>query len=450
MKKPEPAPKIHEILKEIEDVKAIFEKTNHPDIERIINKANHEYLYWDKFKQIHTTTALTPEQTWAYLRFTRDAKLIRIPLKDIIGKNFGYWIPNSFLRGLHYLDQNASGAILVDDSEVHAGEKDKFIINSLMEEAIASSQLEGAATTRKVAKAMLRSGRKPLDNSERMIVNNYLTMQMVKKRIKEPLTPQLIKDIHKSITRGTLDKGDSVDRFRNDSENEKVKVYWDDGTILHTPPPARELENRINLMCEYTNAEDKQFTHPAIKAIILHFWLAYDHPFTDGNGRSARALFYWYMLKRGYWLTEYLSISRLIKNAPAQYAKAYLYSEIDSQDLTYFIGYHLKLIEEAMEDVRLYVKRKISEAQEARKLLTVDADLNFRQSQLLHRAITHPTESYTIEQYKNMFGTTYETARSDLSPLEEAGFFKKIKRGKQFLYFPVDNLHKVLKQKKKK
>lgn len=40
--------------------------------------------------------------------------------------------------------------------------------------------------------------------------------------------------------------------------------------------------------------------------------IAYMHPFVDGNGRTARALFYWYMLKSGYWLTEYLSISRVI------------------------------------------------------------------------------------------------------------------------------------------
>jgi hypothetical protein len=42
------------------------------------------------------------------------------------------------------------------------------------------------------------------------------------------------------------------------------------------------------------------FIHPVMRAITLHFWLAYDHPFCDGNGRTARALFYWSMLKQGY------------------------------------------------------------------------------------------------------------------------------------------------------
>ena len=58
------------------------------------------------------------------------------------------------------------------------------------------------------------------------------------------------------------------------------------------------------------------FIHPVMRAITLHFWLAYDHPFCDGNGRTARALFYWSMLKQGYWLFEFISISSVINQAP--------------------------------------------------------------------------------------------------------------------------------------
>ena len=46
-----------------------------------------------------------------------------------------------------------------------------------------------------------------------------------------------------------------------------------------------------------------------MRAILLHFWLAYDDPFLDGNGRTARILFFWLLRKHGYWLAEYLSIS---------------------------------------------------------------------------------------------------------------------------------------------
>ena len=47
---------------------------------------------------------------------------------------------------------------------------------------------------------------------------------------------------------------------------------------------------------------------------------------------------------RGYWLTEFLSISAVIQKAPAQYVRAYVFSEIDDNDVTYFLDYKLRVI----------------------------------------------------------------------------------------------------------
>ena len=66
-------------------------------------------------------------------------------------------------------------------SERQAGQR--FLVNSLMEEAIRSSQLEGATTSRRVAKEMLRTGREPRDRSERMIANNYRALQFMREEM---------------------------------------------------------------------------------------------------------------------------------------------------------------------------------------------------------------------------------------------------------------------------
>jgi Fic family protein len=73
--------------------------------------------------------------------------------------------------------------------------------------------------------------------------------------------------------------------------------------------------------------------------------LGYDHPFLDGNGRTARALFYWAAANNGYWLMEFISISQIIKQSPAQYGKSFLYSEYDENDVTYFIVHQLSVID---------------------------------------------------------------------------------------------------------
>ena len=89
----------------------------------------------------------------------------------------------------------------------------------------------------------------------------------------------------------TLENPDAVGRFRH--ADEPGKVADDEGTVYHEPPPADKLAARVQAMLDFANGNDQEdnFIHPGGRAIILHFWLAYDHPFADGNGRTARALF---------------------------------------------------------------------------------------------------------------------------------------------------------------
>ena len=210
-----------------------------------------------------------------------------------------------------------------------------------MEEAIASSQLEGAATSRQVAQQMLCSRRKPRNRNERMIVNSYLTMKAVRSLTKEPLTPDLILRLHSMITSGTLDDSGNEGRFR---DNDGIRVIDSSGIVLFTPPSHSKIPCVIGEICRFANEEQDAFMHPVVKGIVLHYLLAYLHPFNEGNGRCARTLFYWFVLKHQYWLFEFLAISRVIKDTSGQYKKAYLYTESDGNDLTYFIRYNLGVI----------------------------------------------------------------------------------------------------------
>ena len=125
------------------------------------------------------------------------------------------------------------------------------------------------------------------------------------------------------------------------------------------PPLASELDERLDLMCQFANGKvPDHFIHPVIRSVILHFWLAYDHPFVDGNGRTARALFYWSMLRSGFWLFEFISISRILVKAPIKYARAFLYTETDSNDLTYFILHQVQVIKQAIAELHSYIARK--------------------------------------------------------------------------------------------
>ncbi|MBE0494647.1 MAG: Fic family protein [Thiomicrospira sp.] len=212
---------------------------------------------------------------------------------------------------------------------------------------------------------------------------------------------------------------------------------------LLMPPPVNSLAQRLQALCDFANKDDpKQFIHPVIKAMILHFMLGYDHPFVDGNGRTARALFYWYMAKKGYWLTEFVSISKVLKQAPAQYAKAYLHTETDDNDLTYFLIHQLETLQKAIDELFAYLARKnaeIAQTEQVLKNFKLRGQLNHRQMAILNQALKQE-KVFTIEAHRHKHGTSYQTARTDLLGLsDQYGLLEKRKQGKGFMFYVPDD-----------
>jgi Fic family protein len=442
IKKPEKAPSFGKLNNEEQN--QVISLTLSGEVKEIARKANIEYLYWDRFKYRPFPESIKPHIAWFALKLNRSASTKTVPLKWSEDRLFSYWLPDIALQALHLIDQNASGNILVDVPHVQKKEKEHYLMSSLIEEAIASSMIEGAATTRKKAKEMLKKRRKPRDKAEQMILNNYLTILKIKELINEPLTPQLLMHIQELITKDTLEEAAYEGRFRKEGDDQ-IEIVDGSGQVLHSPPPALELPELINQLCDFANSEkEEEFVHPVLKAIIMHFWLAFIHPFMDGNGRTARALFYWYLLKKDYWLFEYLSISRIILKAPAQYYRAFLYSEIDDGDMTYFIRFHLRAINLAIKELKNHLARKQKQAVATTRRLVSHPDLNYRQKGLLTHALSHPDAQYTPQSHMQSHGVVYETARSDLLGLVKKGFFDKFKSGKGFIFIPVEGLEEKI------
>lgn len=100
-----------------------------------------------------------------------------------------------------------------------------------MDEAIASSQIEGAATTRRVAKEMLRTGRPPQTRGERMILNNFRTVSRIGDLGDKPLTTSVLLELQASLTEGTLADPGEVGRLRTPIDDDDIIV----GDGLKTP-----------------------------------------------------------------------------------------------------------------------------------------------------------------------------------------------------------------------
>jgi Fic family protein len=354
-----------------------------PDILRVANDPlpGDKYRHWDRLRYLDPPDALTTEQWWLGIKLARGNQYRSTPLCDVRRAPFVYCLPDPVLARLHAIDYRMAGRAEAPDGGVTSANRDRYILNSLIDEAINSSQLEGASTTRQVAADMIREDKQPRDRDERMILNNFRAMQAIRAHRDQALSVEMILGLHRQLTEETLDNPEAIGRFQTAADERVVVTDNSTGEVGHDPPAAELLPERMEALVRFANGADEEeatFVHPLVRAIVLHFWLAHDHPFEDGNGRVARALFYWAMLRRDYWLFEFVSISHAIKEAPSRYARAFLETETDGRDLTYFLIHQLGATDRALKALDQYLARKAREVREVEQRLRCSWDLNHR------------------------------------------------------------------------
>lgn len=411
-----------------------------PEISPLMKKINSEYYYWDKVKYV-ATSGIDPAVLWQAVKLQRmmSAKSVTF------GKyNFHFTITEQMLALLHEFDMNIGGS-LGTKSLIPENDKSFYLVSSIMEEAIASSQMEGASTTRKVAKEMLRKKLKPRDKSQWMIANNYATIRYLSEHRQDEFSVEKLLEIHKYISSETLDNKNDEGNIRQ--TDDIVVMNGITGDIAHTPPPHEETRQLLEELCSFANNDaPDSFIHPIIKGIIIHFMLAFIHPFVDGNGRTARSLVYWYMMKKGYWLTEYLSISRIIYTNKSKYERAFLYTENDDNDLSYFIQFNLVTMKKAYEELKRYLQRKISERDSILMFKGVRG-INQRQAHILKVIAEKGNEILTVKEVATRFNITGHTARTDLQGLVRQGFMAEIPLDNKTMgYIKADDFEDKLKQ----
>ncbi|MBP9985711.1 MAG: Fic family protein [Prevotella sp.] len=401
--------------------KALLDKNkeSNKELQTLLDKINDGYEYWDTVKYKKLTSGITDIDLWTYVKASRLNLTIGVWQNPLLMLG----LTNRMQRLCHEFDMNFGGS-WGDSSVIPAESRQQYLVSSLMEEAIYSSQMEGAATTRKVAKDMLRKKMSPRDKSQQMIVNNYQTINYIAEHKTDSLTPELLLHVHQLMTSNTLDSPDDSGRFRkNDDIVVENGITHETG---HIPPTYTEIPSFVKSLCNFFNeTHSKVFIHPIIRGIIIHFMIAYVHPFADGNGRTARAMFYWYMLRQGYWLTEYMSISRVIAKSKKAYEKSFLYAEADMLDIGYFVNYNLGVLEKSFKQLQEYIKRKQLDKNSANKFFKL-GNINERQAQILKMYYEDPALILTVKDLQVKFLVTPTTAKNDLMLLLERKFIKEI------------------------
>ncbi|MBN1585447.1 Fic family protein [Candidatus Uhrbacteria bacterium] len=418
-----------------------FTESEETIMKEIDSTMSPQYGHWDKIKYRQPPNGFNREEFWFLIKMIRQIRSSQTFVKDVSGKFYRWVELDRFNRFMHQFDMSAGGDIFVNNDHLATlkKHKDRYISRGQIEEAIASSQLEGAHTTRLVAKKMILEKRPAKTKDERMILNNYGLMERIGSELLEvKLDRKLLLEMQTMLTEGTDTEPDHVGRFRKPEDDLAVA---NNRHIGHVLPDTEWVNLEMDRLLAIANdeADEVRFLNPVIKAVFLHFWIGYLHPFPDGNGRIARAIFYWYLMKHGYWAIAYLPLSAKIKQSPKQYSMAYIYAEQDDLDLTYFIDYNLSKLQLAIGDFQEYISRKTQEESKLRLALGSNEEINDRQKEVLSYLARNPQEKMTIGQHQARTAVTRATARKDLYSLCDQGYLSVVKQKGHFVNFiPTD------------
>ena len=405
-----------------------------------------EYRPWGYYCRAEPVPeGLTREAWWCAVHSARatTARPTPFTMKDATPLTFN--LPDVLLSLNEDITAQARGQVELPGEVATEAARDRYLINSLYEEAITSSQMEGASTSRRDAKKMLREGRRPQTRSERMIRNNFLALEFVRGRLTDKLTPEFVCEVHRIVTEGTLDDPGDAGRLQREGEG-RVRIYGTENEeqLLHVPPSASELPERLERLCSFVNGDGEyatQYVPPLVRALIVHFMMGYDHYFVDGNGRTARVIARWVMLREGFFLMDFVPVSRLLHRAPAQYARSFLEVEQDEGDLTYFLIWHARIILRGIRELHDYLAKKSKELDQVKHRLRATTLTN-RQIGVIEEALRDPMMTVTAAAHANKYRVTPQTAHADLRGLEDEGYLRRVRRGRSFEWYPVPDLQR--------
>jgi Fic family protein len=369
---------------------------------------------------------------WQEVVKFRKQKSEILPFNDQTGQNFRYLLTPVLQKEIYEIDSSGKDSLYrVVKKEI----ENELIKDSLIEEALYSSVIEGAFSTMKRLRELVEKERKPVDINDQMVLNNYYAMQFILQEKHKELSVDFILKLHKIVTEKTLFEDEAhAGRFRDDTVYVKDKRR---DIVIYTPPSAGQIEPAMKQLIEWVNEKnDAHFIHPLIKASFIHFYFVYIHPFFDGNGRTARALFYYFMIKNGYEFFKYFSISVVVQKTKIQYYKAIKDTEDCNADITYFLLYMAKTI---LESIHLVTERIAQHYQRDFVFIRLKERgvlLSVRQEKFLKRFLVSDKRAITIKAYKDWFKVVYETARRDLEDLTAKGILLKSKHRRQFMYSP--------------
>lgn len=194
-----------------------------------------------------------------------------------------------------------------------------------------------------------------ISSSLREVINyrevmEYIAMIYAKNEKHREIREEVLLNVHKYITQGLV-SSDQSGRFRQ--VNVKV-INSKTGEVGLFPPHFMQIKQLVGELLSWLNDSRNQDISIIIKAGILHYRLTAIHPFTEGNGRTARAMATLYLFFYGYDIRKFFCLDEYYAKDAVSY-----YSFLNKTDKTGDITEWLEYFSEGLMCELDLVKNKI-------------------------------------------------------------------------------------------
>ena len=299
---------------------------------------------------------------------------------------------------------------------------------AMEEEIVSTFRIEQVDTSRESVRRIL-SGQVPKNDEEHCIYGMKLGLEFIAD-VSHTITEENLFRLYQMTIGDFLPEEDRLlpgNLYRHDS------VYIVGNKVEHTGLPWQKLPAYMAELVAFA-AEAAQ--NDLVKAAILHFALAYLHPYFDGNGRMARLLHLWYLVQQGYTSALFVPMSRFIEESRSRYYKAYTLVEQNQQlsgvlDVTPFLTYFAES-----------VYSRLGEGQpQPRTLQAFDEALRQGKVTEKERALwqfvltAYGDEEFSTKRLEKDFGdAAYATIRSFVLKFERLGLLTSVRYGNRVKY----------------
>ena len=375
--------------------------------------------YLPRDEIIHRLPVAMPiDSFWPKLEDARRHQAIELPLNARNKEPFRFVLNKSIENQCDRIAAMARRDFVFDGSVF-----DTMAEDAVIDEAVYSSLIEGAFTSRKEAARFIHARTEPENKAEQMVRNNYHALTYVLEHLTEPVTEEILINIAEIVTKGASEV--EVSGYRS------TPFYINDSNgVIYTPPDADEVPEMMGQLIDFIQNSS---LHPVLKACIAHFYFVYVHPFGDGNGRTARALSYMMLLRSGYDFFRYFSISDIVAKERGKYYHAIKNTEDSDGDMTYFIDFYSDMLARTVQKTEDHLILHVYAGQKIREL-TSSGKLNERQLKGAKWILESQQSQITVEAWRKKLKISVETARQDLLLLCDQGLLVRTMQGKKAVF----------------